>query len=433
MNGGGCARVQRIAVIGAGAAGLCAARHLACSKKFKPTVFEGTDRVGGTWVYTDRTEKDENGYPVHSSMYNDLITNLPKQVMAFPEFPFPDSLPSFLHHTNVLGYLENYSHHFDLLKYIKFHNYVEEIKVIPNTENSDNFPRWEVKTFDWKQNQHESHVFDGIMICNGHYSVPSFPSIEGMSEFEGEILHSHHFRTSKQYADKTVVLFGGHASGIDIALQLCPVAKEVVLSHKGNLLSPFPDNLRQAPVISKITGNGVIFKDGTSSNCDAIMFCTGYKYTFPFLKDPIIKSVEKNRVSPLYKHLIHIHYPNLSFIGICHTVCPFPQFRCQVLYAMGVLDGSVILPSTEEMLLEEENDYQKRVKQGLPFRGSHILANDQWAYNDELADLSGHERIPDSVRLLYNLVQERRAYNLQTYKQDEFAMASNGHYYRSGV
>jgi len=42
----------RVCVIGAGAAGLCACRHLSGLdvNTFVPTVFEQTDNVGGTWV-----------------------------------------------------------------------------------------------------------------------------------------------------------------------------------------------------------------------------------------------------------------------------------------------------------------------------------------------------------------------------------------------
>ena len=53
--------IVRAAVIGAGAAGLTMARHLAppagCSSGVKvvPTVFEMADRVGGTWIYDERT------------------------------------------------------------------------------------------------------------------------------------------------------------------------------------------------------------------------------------------------------------------------------------------------------------------------------------------------------------------------------------------
>ena len=51
-------------------------------------------------MYNDKVGKDENGMPIHSSMYKSLKTNLPKEVMAFPDFPFPsDETESFLHHT----------------------------------------------------------------------------------------------------------------------------------------------------------------------------------------------------------------------------------------------------------------------------------------------------------------------------------------------
>ena len=46
-------------------------------------------------------------------------TNLPKQIMAFEDFPFPDEARSFPHHTVVKKYLEDYAKHHDLEKYIK--------------------------------------------------------------------------------------------------------------------------------------------------------------------------------------------------------------------------------------------------------------------------------------------------------------------------
>jgi cation diffusion facilitator CzcD-associated flavoprotein CzcO len=61
---------MRVAVIGAGAAGLCAARHL--MKHFRISVFEQASAVGGTWVYTDQTGRDDAGCLIHSSMYANL-------------------------------------------------------------------------------------------------------------------------------------------------------------------------------------------------------------------------------------------------------------------------------------------------------------------------------------------------------------------------
>ena len=62
---------MNVAVIGAGMAGVCAAKN-ALSYGFNVTVFEQTDNIGGTWVYTDETDKDKYGLDVHSSMYSDL-------------------------------------------------------------------------------------------------------------------------------------------------------------------------------------------------------------------------------------------------------------------------------------------------------------------------------------------------------------------------
>lgn len=62
----------KIAVIGGGPTGLCAAKH-AIEYKCDVTVFEQTSQIGGTWVYTDRIGTDENGLPIHTSMYNGLM------------------------------------------------------------------------------------------------------------------------------------------------------------------------------------------------------------------------------------------------------------------------------------------------------------------------------------------------------------------------
>ena len=75
--------VKRVAVIGAGAAGLCAVRHLkARPELFDPVCFELSSRIGGTWVYTEKTGLDENGIPIQSSMYKNLrsVCNMFKTV-----------------------------------------------------------------------------------------------------------------------------------------------------------------------------------------------------------------------------------------------------------------------------------------------------------------------------------------------------------------
>lgn len=62
----------KVCVIGAGAAGLCAVRHMAGNPNFDATIYEQTSEIGGTWVYKEQVGLDENGLPIHSSMYRNL-------------------------------------------------------------------------------------------------------------------------------------------------------------------------------------------------------------------------------------------------------------------------------------------------------------------------------------------------------------------------
>ena len=49
---------------------------------------------------------------------------------------------------------------------------------------------------------------------------------------------------------------------------------------------------------------------------EAVILATGYHYNFPFLTPECGVSVENRVVQPLYKHLISIANPSLSFIGL---------------------------------------------------------------------------------------------------------------------
>lgn len=63
-----------MAVIGAGAAGLCVARHILSRLNVfaPPVVFELSENIGGTWCYDERVGACDTGRVIHSSMYRDL-------------------------------------------------------------------------------------------------------------------------------------------------------------------------------------------------------------------------------------------------------------------------------------------------------------------------------------------------------------------------
>jgi len=60
---------------------------------------------------------------------------------------------------------------------------------------------------------------------------------------------------------------------------------------------------------------------------DAVIYCTGYDYAFPFLEhDPLSKiRVEKNsRVRPLYKGTFYIENPSMAFFALQRNIKPLP-------------------------------------------------------------------------------------------------------------
>lgn len=71
---------MRVAIIGAGVAGLSALKRCLENKDSQTTsnkitdvvCYEKNNEVGGIWVYTDETGIDKYGMPVHSSMYKNL-------------------------------------------------------------------------------------------------------------------------------------------------------------------------------------------------------------------------------------------------------------------------------------------------------------------------------------------------------------------------
>lgn len=412
----------KVAVIGGGAAGLCALRHLAARPElFEATGYEQLQEAGGTWIYTDEVNTYKNGLPVQSSMYKNLRTNLPKEVMAFPGFPFPSNLPSFMKHEDVLQYLKDYAKHYDILKLIKFDTMVDRVEPIDKKTGQV----WKVSYRSTNTGANEE-IYDAVIVCNGHYSVPLVPHIEGDDIFSGTIVHSHDYRTPETYKDQTVVCLGAAASGQDVSLDIATQAKAVILSHnKPPLQTPLPGNMCQKPGINRLTKDTVIFSNGEEEKVDVIMLCTGYRYSFPFLSEECAVNIEDERVTPLYKHIIHACFPSLSFIGICKTICPFPQFENQVKFVLSILDGSQKLPSTQEMLDDIESDFVKRRSEGLLPRHAHTMGNRQWAYNDSLAELGRFVPIPKAVQILYDEVHRMRVLDLPKYKEKQYRLTGD--------
>lgn len=184
-----------VAVIGAGAGGLIAAREL-FREGHKVVVFERGDQVGGTWVYTPKVESDPLGvHPnrstVHTSMYKSLRTNLPREVMGFRDYPFvakegdegrdPRRFPG---HREVLMYLKDFAGEFGVTEMVRLET---EVMVVDAAEGG----RWKVRSKSKRggggEVVDEAEIFDAVVVCNGHYTEPRIAEFRGIESNVGKV------------------------------------------------------------------------------------------------------------------------------------------------------------------------------------------------------------------------------------------------------
>ena len=85
------------------------------------------------------------------------------------------------------------------------------------------------------------------------------------------------------------------------------------------------------PNIDRLEGNDVVFVDGTRVHADVVVYCTGYKITFPFFDEDLI-SAPDNHIE-LFRRVFHPDIPNVAFVGLLQ-----PSARDAALRGAGRLD-----------------------------------------------------------------------------------------------
>ena len=100
---------------------------------------------------------------------------------------------------------------------------------------------------------------------------------------------------------------------------------------------------------------------------------------------------------------------------------------------MRTLDGSVTLPSKEEMDEETEREFQKRLAMDMPPSYAHSMGSLQWDYFAELADCLGLKRLPPVVRMVYDYVADRRKEDVMHYKTESYTLLGHGNFEKKQV
>ena len=406
---------MKVAVIGAGASGLVSARE--CLRQdFEVVVFEANEALGGVWVFNETVEDDLLGQrssePIHSSMYASLRTNIPRDLMAFSDYTFDsqgggkDEWERFPHHTCVRHYLENFADEYDVSACIRYSSRVTQVLRDGNL--------WRVSTED------ASEKFDAVAVCNGHYAKPRMPSLAGLENFRGTLMHSHNYRRPSDINGPRVAIWGTAASGLDLTFELG--ANEIYWFGNAFINRVDLDDKRTGyPNIEFIDDEGRIVAGEYAVEVDTLLFCTGYQYDFPFLLDVPVK-VEDGWVHPLYHDVILSDLPSLGFIGLPFLIIPFPIFEIQAKWFTRQLKGVFKLPSKRSMLRAVRDRRQLLVNSGKLQRHFHRLGEHQFNYFNQLAAQCGEPGLPEWFVQTWRDVGKLREQNSGGYKDVPFAV-----------
>ncbi|KAL7561580.1 hypothetical protein ACA910_004173 [Epithemia clementina (nom. ined.)] len=414
------APTPRIAIIGGGAAGLACARAFGrredvASSSWSTTVLEMDEGIGGVWNYREQDTK-------RRPMYRGLRTNLPKEIMAYREFPWPEppapddcnnDSSSFLTHRQVQSYLQQYAEKFDIP--VCFECEVTQLTLLDGSQNpsclspspKEIWPQIELTivertmtTTTTTKETKRKEVFDAVMVANGHYSSPRIPHIPGMREHfadhpQRRMFHSMEYDNPTEFRDQTVLCIGGRASGSDIAREIARAggAKKVYLSDSSRTTGE-PRTLDQITwvprTIQVLPSNGAIEFDHNCpiqpNDVDTVILCTGYDYSFPFINanSGLELDCTDRCVRPLYEQLWHARYPHIAFIGLPHSILPFPLFEFQAEACRTVWKKKT-LPTLAQRLQVAAAATGGEGKDDGRVEDTHYLGPAQWDYCRRMA------------------------------------------------
>ncbi|MHC5225786.1 flavin-containing monooxygenase [Ignatzschineria sp. LJL83] len=345
----------RIAILGAGPSGLAQLRAFQTLRDQGHDIpevvcFEKQEDWGGMWRYSWETCTDNNGEPIHGSMYRFLWINAPKEALEFGDYTFDDHfnepIPSYVPRAVLKDYITARVEKNNIRQYIRFNHAVRWV------EYDEDRQKFIVSIMDHNSDELITEEFDYVVCATGHFSTPNIPAVNGLDQFPGRILHSHEFRDAREFADQDILLIGSSYSAEDIGTQCFKYgAKSITFSYRTNPIGhDWPEGFEERPQLEKVKGTTAYFKDGTSKTFDTIIFCTGFKFNFSFLHDSVrLKAKSSIYPADLYKGIFLIDNPKMMYVGMQDQYYTFNMFDTQAWYARDVIMGRIKLPSKEVM------------------------------------------------------------------------------------
>jgi dimethylaniline monooxygenase (N-oxide forming) len=393
------------AVIGAGSSGIAAAKVLH-QHGISFDCYEASDRVGGNWVFGNR-----NGM---SSSYKTLHINTSRERMEYSDFPMPKSYPDFPHHTHIAEYFDAYVDHFGFRDRIRFETSVQRAERGPDGVWTLTLEGGEERRYDallvanghhWNPRWPEPAFpgsFDGLEM-HAHYFTDNEPFkdknvvVLGMGNSAMDIAVEASWVATNTYlaARRGAHVLPKYVFGkpIDqfstnpwlpwrVRQKGLEVLHKIAIGKVEDYGLPTPDHrLGEAhptisdailsriahgevvpkPNIAERLGGQVRFTDGSVVDADVIVYCTGYKVTFPFFDEDFISAPDNDL--PLYRRVFKPGMPDVFFMGLLQPLgAIMPLAEAQAEWVAEYLRGEYRLPAEGDMRRDIERERDRMFK-----------------------------------------------------------------------
>lgn len=409
---------KRVAVIGAGPCGLSALRAFATARDTGEQIpeivcFEKQKEWGGQWRYTWRVGTDENGEPVQSSMYRYLWSNGPKECLEFADYSFEEhfgkAIPSYPPREPLADYILGRARKSNIRDLIRFECPVRFVQAAKQGG-------FTVTAQDHKSGNEIQEHFDHVIVATGHFSTPNYPEFAGIETFPGRVFHAHDFRSAEEFIGKDLLVVGASYSAEDIGLQCKKYgAKSVTFTYRTAAMGfKWPENMEERPLMTKVQGRKVTFKDGMSKEFDAIILCTGYKHYFPFMDAPLRLETHNRLYSPgLFKGAVWNENPGVFYLGMQDQWYTFTMFDAEAWFARDVIMGKVELPSKEE----RSKDMAAWTAREVALEDAYQMIDFQADYIEELMKYTDYPRFDvDLTRKEFKKWKKAKEEDIVTYR-----------------
>jgi thioredoxin reductase len=404
---------SKVCIIGAGSSGIAACQVLG-ARGIEFDCFEKGSQIGGNWRY-----ENDNGM---SSAYRSLHINTSRRVMAFKTLPMPDHFPDYPDHFQMAAYFDEYADHFRLREKIRFRTEVTKVEPVDGewaltTEGPDGAqteryravlvanghhwdPRWPEPAFPGSEDfageqvhvhhYREPEVLTGkrvlvlglgnsatdvavessriadatfLAVRRGAYVLPKYLNGKPIDETANDLVSRLPLSVQRFFSMRMLGVAAGNMTDYGLPkpdhklFEAHPTVSSELLPRLGH------GDIAVKPNIERFGGGRTIhFVDGSEEEIDLVVYCTGYKITFPFF-DPGVLAAHDNRL-PLYHRVVSVQRPGLYFIGFIQPLGPImPLAEAQAEWVAEILGGRASLPPAEQMtreIADEERRMGKR-------------------------------------------------------------------------